>query len=105
MNCWRLTKSAEAEGRALAGNLVVRNLGEIVVGVALVGRFGDRLDFGVGPEDHNHSGELAFVFIEVFLFFDVDADAFAGDDAVSAGSPGLGIDEQRSDVGRRSSAR
>ena len=89
-----------AKRRALAGNLILARLGKILVGIALVGSFGDGRYFGVGAEDHNHASEFSLVLLKVFLFFNVDADALAGDNAVRARGPGLSVDEKGDDIGR-----
>ena len=69
MNCWRFMKSAKVKAD-VRRDLVVGELGEIVVAEAFVGSFGDGFDFGVSAEDHDHAGELASVFVEVFLVGD-----------------------------------
>ncbi len=89
-----------AEGRTLAGNFIFASLGEVVVGEALVRKFGDGFNFCVGPDDHDHAREFAAILFKVFLLLDVDANALAGDDAVGAGSPGFRVDDERDNVGR-----
>ena len=81
------------------GSVVLRELGEIFVGVAAELRVGDRLGLNIGAEDDDHSGQLAFVLIEILPVGDDDANAFALYDAVGARGPGFRVSEQRDDVG------
>ncbi len=83
----------------LAGNLVLGDLGQVVVNKAFKGSLGDRLHFGVGPKDYNHPRQLAFVLVEILLVFDDDAHALALNHAVRARRPGFRVNQQRHDVG------
>src|SRR4029077_4255658 len=89
------------ERRTLSGDFVLASLGEVFIAETFVGKFGDGLHFGFGPGDQNHSGELAAILFEVLFLFNDDANAFACNDAVGAGGPGLGVDDERDDVGSR----
>ena len=95
-----LHKSGKAEGRMVAGNLVVGELREIVVAEAFEGSLGDRLQVRISAEDNDQAGELSLVFLEVLLVLDVHANAFALHYSVGARGPGFGIDQQRGDIGR-----
>ena len=81
-------------------NLIVGQLGKIIIAQAFVRRFADRFHFGIRSQDYDHAGKLALVFIEIFFVVDGGANAFALDHAVCAGRPCFRIGEQSSHVGR-----
>jgi hypothetical protein len=86
--------------RTFARNLIFADLGKVIITETLVGSFRDGLHFGFRAQDHDHSCELAAIFVEVFFFFNVGAYAFAADDAVGARGPRFGVHEERNNIGR-----
>src|ERR1019366_7302465 len=86
--------------RTFARNLIFADLGKVIITETLVWSFRDGLHFGFRAQDHDHSCELAAIFVEVFFFFNVGAYAFAADDAVGARGPRFGVHEERNNIGR-----
>src|SRR5579872_5990327 len=78
----------------------LRHLSQFVVAIALEGRGFDGLYVRVWAKDHNHTRQLAAVFVEIFLLLDVYSDAFSCDDAIRARCPRLRINQQWCDVRR-----
>src|SRR5581483_3483444 len=90
-----------AEWRTLSRDLIFADLRKLLIAKPLGRRVDHGLDVRIGTEDYDHARQLAPVFIEILLIFDIGADAFSRNHAVSAGSPCLSVNNQRNQVGRK----